>query len=111
MIDKLQQLLDDLKEYVNLRVETAKLQTVEGVAAICGRLLSLILIIMIGAVALMMFVAGLVVLLSMLIDSLFWAFMIMGGVLLVAMLVIYACRDKMFVNSFVKSLCSVVFKK
>ena len=39
----------------------------------------------------------------------FWAFMIVGACLSMVALWLYALRDRLFVDSFVKSLCSLLF--
>ncbi|MBP3331393.1 MAG: hypothetical protein J6K90_02330 [Tidjanibacter sp.] len=102
-------LLSDLKEYVNLRTDAIKLQVIEGISVICGRLLGVMIAVMVGVVAILIFVAAIVVILSWLLDSLFWAFIIVGACLSMVALWLYALRDRLFVDSFVKSLCSLLF--
>ena len=110
MSGKVDELLSELKEYYNLRVDTTKLQIIEGISVICGRLLGIIIAVMTGVLALLMFVAALVVVLSWWLDSLFWSFIIVGLFLAIGTAGLYSMRDRVFVDSFVRSLCSLLFK-
>ncbi len=111
MFGNVNHLFSDLKEYVNLRIDVVKLQCVESLSVVSGRLLGMIVTIMMWALALVMLIAAVVILLAWWLDSFLWAFLIMFALLFVAACIVYRFRKRLFVGSFVKSLCSMLFEE
>lgn len=104
------ELFDDIKRYVNLRIDTFKLSVVEKLSVTSGKLLSMITFILLLAIALMVFAGALVALVYNWVNSLPWAFVITGAFLVLVAMVFFLLRDRIFTNSMVKMFSGMFFK-
>lgn len=75
---------EDLKQYVRLRVDSAKLAAVDGMSSVAGGAVALMLCLFLVNLAFMLFTGVFVYLIDMLIDSWVWAAVILGFVYLIA---------------------------
>lgn len=105
----MEEIRKEIKEYVNLRVNSAKLSLVERLSRISGRGLSILIFILLMFMALLLFVVALTILLSEWVDSLVLAFVIMGGFMCLSGFVIYLLRNKIFTNSMVRGFSRLFF--
>ena len=87
----------DIRKYMDLRLEDLKLKAVDGLSVGVSRVLSMMVIIMLGAIVLAAFAFGTVLLLGDLIGSRAAAAFIIGGVFLIALAVMLL---KLFIGIF-----------
>jgi Zn-dependent protease with chaperone function len=100
----------DIRKYLDLRLNDLKLRTVDGLSVGVGRILSLMLVIMLGAIVLAAFAFGTLLLLGDLIGSWAWAAFIIGGFFLIILGVILLFWRKMFVNTFVRLFIGIFYE-
>ena len=92
-----------------MRLDELKLKTVDGLSVGVSRVLSLMVILMLGAIVLASFAFGTVLLLGDLIGSWAAAAFIIGGVFLIALLVILFVWKKLFTDIFVKLFIDIFY--
>ena len=99
-----------IRNYLDLRLNELRLKAIDGLSVGVSRVLSMMLVVMLGAIALAAFAFGITLLLGNLIGSLAGAAFIIGGILLIilAMLLIYWKR--LFVNIFVKLFIGIFYE-
>ena len=101
----------DIREYANLQLEDLKLRLLEKLSTLFNNVLSILILIFLASTTLNFIGVVLVLLLAKLIGSLLIAVAIMAGVFLIATLIVYACRKKMFINPMVRMLSKMLFDK
>ena len=99
-----------IRNYLDLRLNEYRLKAIDGLSVGVSRVLSMMLVVMLGAIALAAFAFGITLLLGNLIGSLAGAAFIIGGIFLIilAMLLIYWKR--LFVNIFVKLFIGIFYE-
>jgi hypothetical protein len=99
-----------IRNYLDLRLNELRLKAIDGLSVGVSRVLSMMLVVMLGAIALAAFAFGITLLLGNLIGSLAGAAFIIGGIFLIilAMLLIYWTR--LFVNIFVKLFIGIFYE-
>lgn len=101
----------EIREYMDLRLDDIKLKAVDGLSVGVSRVLSLMVVLMLGAIVLAAFAFGTVLLLGDLIGSWAAAAFIIGGIFLVALVVVLLIWKKLFVNIFVKLFIDIFYEK
>ena len=99
----------DIRKYMDLRLEDLKLKAVDGLSVGVSRVLSMMVIIMLGAIVLAAFAFGTVLLLGDLIGSWAAAAFIIGGVFLVALAVMLFFWRSLFLDIFVKLFIGIFY--
>lgn len=99
----------DIRKYMDLRLEDLKLKAVDGLSVGVSRVLSMMVIIMLGAIVLAAFAFGTVLLLGDLIGSWASAAFIIGGVFLVALAVMLLFWRSLFLDIFVKLFIGIFY--
>ena len=99
----------EIREYMDLRLDDFKLKAVDGLSVGVSRVLSLMVVLMLGAIVLAAFAFGTVLLLGDLIGSWAAAAFIIGGVFLVAFVAVLLVWKKLFVNIFVKLFIDIFY--
>ena len=99
----------DIRKYMDLRLEGLKLKAVDGLAVGVSRVLSMMVIIMLGAIVLAAFAFGTILLLGDLIGSWAAAAFIIGGVFLVALAVMLFFWRSLFLDIFVKLFIGIFY--
>lgn len=99
----------DIRKYMDLRLEYLKLKAVDGLSVGVSRVLSMMVIIMLGAIVLAAFAFGTVLLLGDLIGSWAAAAFIIGGVFLVALAVMLLFWRSLFLDIFVKLFIGIFY--
>ena len=99
------------RRYMDMRLDELKLKTVDGLSVGVSRVLSLMVILMLGAIVLASFTFGTVLLLGDLIGSWAAAAFIIGGVFLILMIVMLLVWKKLFVDIFVKLFIDIFYGK
>lgn len=98
----------DVKRYVDLRVDDAKLAAVEGLSSVAGSAIALVLCLFLVNIALLLFTGIFVYLINMLVNSWVWSAVIMGGIYLIAGLWIFL-RPGCFRNKMVRVFAPMFF--
>lgn len=101
----------EIREYLDLRLDDLKLRTVDGLSVGVSRVLSMIVVLMLGAIVLAAFAFGTVLLLGDLIGSWAAAAFIIGGVFLILLIVMLLVWKKLFVDIFVKLFIDIFYGK
>lgn len=104
-------LAEDVKEYVNLRVDDVKLRAVKGLSISMSRLLSMIIVLIAASMAMFALSAGLILIVGHAIGSVAVGAFIVAAFFVIATLVLLRLKDRLFVNAFVKTLVGVFFDK
>ncbi len=99
----------DIRKYMDLRLEDLKLKAVDGLSVGVSRVLSMMVIIMLGAIVLAAFAFGTVLLLGDLIGSWAAAAFIIGGVFLIALAVMLFFWRSLFLDIFVKLFIGIFY--
>ena len=107
-----QETLDnDIRRYVELKIDDLKLKAVDGLSVGVSRVLSLMVVLMLGAIVLAAFAFGTVLLLGDFIGSWAAAAFIIGGVFLILLAAILLVWKKLFVDIFVKLFIDIFYDK
>jgi len=106
-----QGLRNDIKEYINLKVDEYKLRGVEGLATLTSKAIFLVLSTMIGGVVLQLAGLALALLVSQLVGNMALGFAIVALLFAVVLAVMFAARKRLFVNRLVKMYIGLFFKE
>ncbi len=106
---KLGRLLEDLKDYADLRMDLVKLQIVENVSTLFSKGIGFVLMLLLMALGLIMLTVAFTLLLSAWIGSLIWAFVIMGCFFVLVAVIVYQMRDRLFGGSMVAMFNKMFF--
>ena len=98
-----------MKKYIDLKVDDMKLKAVDGLSVGVSRVLSIIVMIMLGAIALAAFAFAGLLLLGDIIGSWAAAAFIVGAFFLILLAVILVAWKKLFLNVFVKLFISIFY--
>ena len=101
-------LADDVKEYVALKSDSLKLQMVESLSLFSSDILSHLLLLILISMALLFFLIAMMLVLSLYFGPVFGC-LVVALLLLVAAIVLYANRKRMFADMFVRSYCRRFF--
>jgi hypothetical protein len=99
----------DVHNYLDLRLNELKLKTIDGLSIGVSRVLSMMLVIMLGAIVLAAFAFGTVLLLGDLIGSWAVAAFIIGGLFLIILALLLIYWKRLFVNIFVKLFIGIFY--
>lgn len=103
-----EQITEDVADYVNMRIASAKLAFVEGASTVSGNALRIVIAIMFCFLGVVALLGAAIVALEELLGSFIWASLIVGGVCIILGLVFVACK-KVFINPMVRMFSKMVF--
>lgn len=106
-----ERMVSDIRNYLDLRLNELKLKTIDGLSIGVSRVLSMMLVVMLGAIALAAFAFGAVLLLGDLIGSWAGAAFIVGGIFLIVLSLLLIYWKRLFVNIFVKLFIGIFYEK
>ena len=109
--DRFEDTANDLREYGTLQLESLKLRILEKLSTLFNNVLSIFILIFLAGISVIFIGVLLTLLLAELMGSLLAATAIMTGVFIIATLIVYACRKKMFINTMVRMLAKMLFEK
>ena len=101
--------ISEIRKYLDLKFDSLKLQTVDGLSVVVSRILSMMAILMVGAIVLAALAFGTMILLGELIGDWAIAAFIIGGVFLVVLARLYVFRKKLFQNMFVRLFIGIFY--
>ena len=107
--DTMDRNLSDTGKYLEKKLDVLKLQTVDGLSVVVSRILSMMAILMVGAIVLAALAFGTMILLGELIGDWAIAAFIIGGVFLVVLALLYVFRKKLFQNMFVRLFIGIFY--
>ena len=96
-------------EYVDRKVDELKLRTVKGLSLTLSKVLVATIMISLGTIVLMASAFGGVLLLGDLIGSYAAGAFIIAGVFLLALIVLFLVRKKLFIGGFIKLFLALFF--
>lgn len=99
------------REYVDLRVEDLKLRTAKGLSVSLNHLLSMILVLFSGTIALLALSFGCILLLGQAVGSYALGAFIIAAVLAIVTWVLFRLRGKLFLNGFIKLFLGLFFEE
>ena len=106
--DTAEKISQDVADYVNMKVASAKLAAVEGLSKLFGNALRVFILIMMCVLALMAFFVAAIISLGIWIDSFVWAALIVGAACLIIGFSLYYAR-KFFINPMVRLFSDMMF--
>ena len=96
--NKYEELWAELKKYLTLQIDYAKLTTVEKLVVLLSAIAMVAVMLILGACVLFYLSLAVVFMLSDAIGSTWGAYLIVSGIFLVLMLVVYALRQKLILD-------------
>ena len=96
--NKYEELWAELKKYLTLQIDYAKLTTVEKLVVLLSAIAMVAVMLILGACVLFYLSFAVVFMLSDAIGSTWGAYLIVSGIFLVLMLVVYALRQKLILD-------------
>ena len=106
-----EQIVKELKTYVNLKIDAFKLTAVEQLSLLFSRGLSVVVAILMIGMALLMFTVAVTLLLGEWIGSVLWAVVIMGLLFTLCGLMLFARREHLFSDSMVRMFSRMFFSE
>ena len=100
---------NELRKYLDLRLNDMKLKAVDGLSTGVSSVLSIIAAIMLGAIVLATFTFGAIILLGESIGSWAGAAFIVGGVLVLMLVLMLLLWKRFFINTFVRLFISIFY--
>ena len=101
--------LSEARLYLDLKLDALKLQTVDALSVVVSRLLTMMAVLMLGAIVLAAFAFGTVILLGQMIGNWAAAAFIIGGLFLVLLVLLLVFRRKVFLDMFVKLFIGIFY--
>ena len=96
--NKYEELWAELKKYLTLQIDYAKLTTVEKLVVLLSAIAMVAVMLILGACVLFYLSFAVVFMLSDAIGSTWGAYLIVSGIFLVLMMVVYAMRQKLILD-------------
>ena len=101
--------MSDIKDYVDLRIDELKLRATKGLSLALGRITATLLLVGVLVIVLGLLCVALIEWLGQLTGSLAVASSIVFGVFLVALVVLFLMRKRLFRDTFVKLFIQVFY--
>lgn len=101
--------MSDLKDYIDLKVDELKLRTTQGLSVATGRIVSALLLFAMLVIVLSLITVVLISWLSVWTGSLPIACSIVCGVFVLALVILFLLRKRLFRDSFVRVFISIFY--
>lgn len=101
--------MNDLKQYIDLKVDELKLRATKGLSVAMGRLVAMFLIIGLLLIVLSLMAVVLIQWLAELTGSMFIASAVVCGVFSLVLVVLLMLRKRLFRNTFVKLFIQIFY--
>lgn len=102
-------LAKDVKEYVELKTEDVRLKTAKGLSVAVSRILAALVILFVLGLVLLALTVAFILLLGQVTGNYALGSLIALGVFIVALVVLFIFRKKMFTSTFVKLFIPIFF--
>lgn len=108
---KTEELVDDVKEYIDVRIETAKLAVAEKTSMVIANAAAGLAVLIAFIFFWMLLVTGLSILIGIWVGSTWAGFMIMAIVCLITAAIIWSVRKRLIQMPVMNSLINILFSK
>ncbi len=108
--DNFDKVTDSFKEYVRLKIEDIKLQSVESLSIIASDVLCALIVVLLSVIALLFVIFAIMILVTQFI-GIFYGSLVVGGTVALIACVVYLFRKELFVNVFVGKLSKMFFNE
>lgn len=105
----MEQLIQDLKDYIDLRTKRFKLRMVEELAVLSSRMFVMIIVLLTTLLALFAFAVAGGILIYNLLGSAFWAAVLVGLFFILWALIFLLMRKKLFTGGMVRTFSKMFF--
>lgn len=109
-IDNIKQLIAEVKEYIILQKDYAKVEFVEKLTILLSTLFMILIFLILGMAALFYLLFALAYTLEPLVGGLAISFVIISAISILLMIALYHLRKKLIVNPLVKFLANLFLK-
>lgn len=102
-------LISSLREYINMRMDRFTLKCVENVSVLSSKVIVVLIFVMLGVVILQLLGFALSYMLGTLLGSNALGFLAVAGIFIIALLVIFCMRKRLFKDSIVRMFAKMFF--
>lgn len=106
-VENIQQLIAEVKEYISLQKDYAKVDFVQKLTILLSTLIMILILIILGMVTLFYLLFVLAYALEPLVGGLVYSFSIISGISILLIVIIYRLRTKLITNPLVKFLTNL----
>lgn len=100
----------DAADYVRLQLDRFKLRMLDNFSTLLSAFFSTFLIVLLSGIALVFLAGAFVIALGEWINSQVWAFMIVAGIFILAVVILFIFRQRLFVDGIVRLLSRIMFE-
>jgi Putative Actinobacterial Holin-X, holin superfamily III len=108
--DSISSLIDKSKDFLDTRIELAKLKTIDKSADVLSTVVVMVSMLFVGTLVIVLFSIGLALLLGNLLGAYHYGFFIVGGFYAIVLLVLYIQRDKWIKTPISRELINKMLK-
>lgn len=109
--NRAEQLVDQVTDYVNLRIDAFKLAMVENLSTLSGNMLGVVIFLLLALMALLLLTVAATYALGLWIGSMVGAMLIMAALYLIAGLVVLLNRQRLFTDQMVRMFSRMFFER
>lgn len=109
--DSLEDLTASIKEYLELRIDEIKLNVAEGLALIISKFISTLILIFLGAIAVGYLSYAFGSWIGDLLNSAELGALITAGVIIILMIIVFLCRNRLFSDSLIRMFVKLFFNR
>ena len=106
--DYFDKVTNSLREYARIKSEEIKLRCVESLSLVASDILSMLIVVLLSALALIFVIFAILILIAQYI-GIFYSLLVVGGVLALMAFVVFLFRKELFANLFVGRFCKMFF--
>ena len=107
----MKELFEDIKYYIDLRVQRVKLTVVEHLSTLFSKAIAFVLMILFALLALLTLTGALIAAMSVWLNSVIWAFLIVAALYIILAVIMFALREKMFAGTMVSMFSKMFFQE
>lgn len=108
--DNFDKVTNSLREYARIKRDDIRLQCVEGLSLVATNILSMLVVVLLSAIALIFVIIAFMILVAQYI-GIFYSLLVVGGVLVLMAIVVYLFRKELFANLFVERFSKIFFNE
>jgi hypothetical protein len=109
--NKIEEVTEGVKEYINTRYDLVVLKTYEKISNVGSEFISLVLILKITAFALLLLSFAAAFYISYIVNDTYTGFIIVGGVYFLISIILLIFKKQLLINPFRNSIIRLIFKK
>lgn len=107
----MEELFQDIKYYIDLRIKKVKLTVVEHLSTFCSRAITMSLFVLLLLLALLTLTGALVTAVYTWVGSLIWAFVIVGVFYILVAFILYWLRNRLFTGGMIRTFSKMFFQE